>query len=558
MNPATPATLTTTGNTNKVAHPANSLPEAMNGVDLRTILRILNYWRWLLLVGLLVGAGLGYGVSLQSIPVYRAEMLMLIEETRPLYSTNLNEVNLAGRTSTYLELINQGLMLEDVAEQLQLDFPQLRDSVTDMRVEQVRNTQLFNIYVEGYFPDYVAVVANAIPRVLTTRLSDARGERFAASLANLTTQLETIKAQVETTQANIDRIGVARTPQQENQLNDLQTVLAQQQNSYANLVQSYENLRLLELQSMDNIAVIRPAEVPDGPMRANTVSNILLGALVGIALVLTVIALIEYLDDRIQSPQALQLLLGTTVLGAIDIIPDLGNRQELSNSLITAIKPRHPITEAYRSIRTNLRFSAIDTKLHALLVTSSNPGEGKSVTAANLAIAMAQFELSVILIDADLRKPMVHKLFQLAKQPGLSETLLDETNPQRYLQEVGIPNLRVMTSGQEPPNPAELLGSQRMGRLIEQLYEAADVLIFDTPPVLAVTDAAVLAAHVPDVVLVVNAKRTQRSAAMRATEALHRIDARLLGVVINELSRSSRSYSYYGDYQSAGYYGDSN
>ena len=160
---------------------------------------------------------------------------------------------------------------------------------------------------------------------------------------------------------------------------------------------------------------------------------------------------------------------------------------------------------------------------------------------------MAQLELRVVLVDADVRKPTQHKLFHLNKQPGLSDALLAENSDlQQYLHEVHIPNLRILTSGRTPPNPAELLSSQRMRHLLETLHTEADVVIVDTPPLLVVTDAAVLASYIRDVVLVVNAKRTQRSAMARATETLHKVDAHLCGVIVNELSRAARGYAYYG------------
>ncbi|MBX3010671.1 MAG: polysaccharide biosynthesis tyrosine autokinase [Caldilineaceae bacterium] len=531
--------------------------EPSQGIDLRTILRILHYWAWLLLLGALIGAGLGYAASIQSLPIYQTEVLLLIEETRSLSNADLT---LAGRTSTYLELINQGLMLEKVAQVLKVDFTQLADTITDMRVESIRNTQLFRVYVEGYHPEYLVAVANILPRVLSDEITNVRTERFAESRKNLTNQIEAIKAQIEVTQSNMDRLGTPRNTQQENQLRDLQTVLAQQQNSYANLVQSFENLRLVELQAMDNIATVRSAQLPKAPISGNTIPNILLGSLIGIALVLTVITLIEYLDDRVRSPHLLQESLGTTFLGAIDVIRTQSSNSNLSEKLITAVEPRHPVSEAYRSIRTNLRFSAIDSRLRTLIVTSSVAGEGKSVTAANLAIVMAQLGLSVVLVDADTRKPTQHKLFHLQKQPGLSEALLaEDTEPQQYLREVDVPNLRLLPSGMTPPNPAELLSSQRMRQLITDLHNHADVVILDTPPLLVVTDAAVLASYVRDIILVVNAKRTQRSALTRSVENVRKIDANIRGVIVNELSRSSRGYSYYGEYyanHNAKYYGN--
>jgi len=245
----------------------------------------------------------------------------------------------------------------------------------------------------------------------------------------------------------------------------------------------------------------------------------------------------------------LQELLGVTALGTVAEMYTQSSGSHLDGKLIAAIEPRNPVAEAYRTIRTNLRFSTVDKTLHTLLITSAGAGEGKSLTAANLAVVMAQLGLSVILVDADLRRSTQHKLFHLAKQPGLSDALLaPNQSPCAYLQTVDIPNLSILTSGIEPPNPAELLGSQQMRRLLEQLQEQADVILLDTPPLLAVTDAAVLADYVHDVVLVVNAKRTHWEAAVRSVAALQRIGVHLCGVVLNELSRSARGYADYGGY----------
>lgn len=172
---------------------------------------------------------------------------------------------------------------------------------------------------------------------------------------------------------------------------------------------------------------------------------------------LTVITLIEYLDDRVRSPQLIQETFAATFLGAIDVIRTQSSNSNLSEKLITAVEPRHPVSEAYRNIRTNLRFSTIDSQLRILLVTSPTAGEGKSVTAADLAIIMAQLGRSVVLIDADTRKPTQHKLFHLHKKPGLSEALLaEESSPHAYLHEVDVPNLRVLPSGMTQPDPARL------------------------------------------------------------------------------------------------------
>lgn len=203
-------------------------------------------------------------------------------------------------------------------------------------------------------------------------------------------------------------------------------------------------------------------------------------------------------------------------------------------SLITLSDPRSPAAEAYRTLRTNIYFSGLDRSIQTLLVTSASPVEHKSLPLANLAVAMAQGEKKTVLVDADLRRPSLHTLFGLQNEAGLTSLFIDVKGPiAPALQDVGVPNLKVLTSGPLPPNPAELLGSQRMLDVIAALKGQADIVLFDAPPVIAVTDAAVLGTRVDGVVLLVNAGQTRREHARRAKEQLEKLNIRIVGVVLN-------------------------
>ncbi|MGD2078843.1 MAG: CpsD/CapB family tyrosine-protein kinase, partial [Chloroflexota bacterium] len=190
-------------------------------------------------------------------------------------------------------------------------------------------------------------------------------------------------------------------------------------------------------------------------------------------------------------------------------------------TLITLTDPRSPVSEAYRTLRTNLSFSSLDEPIRTLVVTSPAPDEGKSTTVANLAVTMAQGGRSTILVDCDLRRPSLHTLFDCQAEPGLTNLLLEEEG-KPALQQTKVDGLRLLSSGSLPPNPADLLGSQRIDKVIASLAEAADVVLFDAPPVIAVTDAAVLGAKVDGVLLVINAGKTRREHAERAKGMLER------------------------------------
>jgi non-specific protein-tyrosine kinase len=212
-------------------------------------------------------------------------------------------------------------------------------------------------------------------------------------------------------------------------------------------------------------------------------------------------------------------------------------------SLITLTDPRSPVSEAYRTLRTNLSFYSLDNPIRTLVVTSPATGEGKSTTVANLAVTMAQSGRRTILVDCDLRRPSLHTLFTLSSEPGLTNMVLDET--EAPLQKTSVENLWLLASGPKPPNPADLLGTHKVDKVIEQLTAQADIVLFDAPPVIAVTDAAVLGAKVDGVLLVIHAGKTRREHAERAKELLEKAKVRLVGATLTNAPKDSSFGSYY-------------
>lgn len=216
-----------------------------------------------------------------------------------------------------------------------------------------------------------------------------------------------------------------------------------------------------------------------------------------------------------------------------------------SDGLITSLGSKSPITEAFRTLRTNLEFMSPDQPLRTLLFTSSGPGEGKSTTTANVAISMAQAGKKVLLIDCDLRKPVQHKVFGLSNLQGITSLLVDHSLSLEELhQDTEITNLQVLTCGPIPPNPAELLGSQRMSNLLQESLQKYDLILLDTPPIISVTDAAVLSSIVDGVILVVCAGQAERNMVKRAKSLLEKVKARVLGVIINKV-QIEKGFEYY-------------
>ncbi|MFF2483244.1 CpsD/CapB family tyrosine-protein kinase [Paenibacillus sp. NPDC058071] len=223
-------------------------------------------------------------------------------------------------------------------------------------------------------------------------------------------------------------------------------------------------------------------------------------------------------------------------------------QQREHRRIITDVNPMSPISEAYRTLRTNLQYAGADRELQVLMVTSASPKEGKSTTILNLAAAYAQSERKVILVDADLRKPTAHYTFGLSNRSGLSHLLSGQTQLDGLVQPSGIPGLDVLTAGPLPPNPSELLGSARMDSLLGKLREQYDIVLIDTPPVLAVSDAQVAAAGCDGVLLVVNARTGKRQYALKARNALEFVKAKVVGVVLNEMpQRDAGPYYEYAE-----------
>jgi succinoglycan biosynthesis transport protein ExoP len=298
------------------------------------------------------------------------------------------------------------------------------------------------------------------------------------------------------------------------------------------------------------VSVVQPAELPATPSSPNKKLDVVLGLLVGLAIGLGGAVLRESLDRTVRTKEAAQNAADAPVIGSIG-----EDDQAKTRPLIVKDDSFSPRSEAFRQLRTNIRFLSVDAQVRSLVVTGSVANEGKTTTASNLAVALAQAGERVVLVDADLRRPSIAELLGLNPALGLSNVLLDHTLLPRALQSWGneLP-LRVITSGPIPPNPSELLGSGRMAELINQLKMNSDVIVFDSPPILPVTDAAALARLTDGAVVVCRAGSTRIEQLRHSADALRRVGAPVLGVVLNRVSKRGRGAEYGGySYDYKGY-----
>jgi non-specific protein-tyrosine kinase len=278
--------------------------------------------------------------------------------------------------------------------------------------------------------------------------------------------------------------------------------------------------------------------------------NTVIGVLAGLVVAGAVLLLREYLDDTIASAEDVEAAAALPTLGAVARFP-----KNARSGLVISSPRRMAAAEAYRVLRTNMRFATLDESAQAIVISSASPGEGKTTTTANLAVAIAQTGQRVIAVDSDLRRPSLHRIFGLGNGAGLTSALISrEPQIEQMLQATQFGQLSILSSGPIPPNPSELLSSKRMDAVIQALRRQADIVLFDSPPVLAVADAAIVAGKVDGAMLVVDAGRARSAAVRRAAEALRRSKTKVVGAVLNKLTDRSlggyQDYHYYSSYVS--------
>ncbi len=344
------------------------------------------------------------------------------------------------------------------------------------------------------------------------------------------------------------------------------------ENLYSFLIERGEEAKIKAAAGTGGVRIIDPATRPQRPIPKNLQSIILTATLCGLALGLVVALAKDKFDSSFRGEDEVTEVLGLPVLGMIPAIDNKGaNTKEskwrvgpkaisdkasqpeaLSERLIIHLNPKDPIVEAYRALRTNIAFLSPDRVIKRLLVTSTVPGEGKTLTSANLAISFAEIGKQVVLVDTDLRRPRQHNYFNINKAPGLTNYLYDGMPLHEIMHELKTPNfaLRVLPSGKLPPNPVQTLTSARMRELIELLSAENDVVIFDTPPLISVTDPLLLSMQMDGVLMIIKANDTPREAASQAFGKLKTAHAHVLGAVLNnvEVSKGYGYYRYYYNY----------
>jgi len=510
-------------------------------LDLRRYIAVLKTRRWWIIVTAVLVTAVALGISSRQTPLYRASTSVLVKENPSLeYFPNPENEAAVVASAPVADLVIRELDLDMRASDLLANLSTNRSSETAdiISVEYVSEDpelarDIANTFAENYQEFRI--------REATEQLESTR-EAIQSRIDRVETELEDINREIQAAGNDADEVASLETRRV--------TVSAR----LGVLLQDLDDLQANALVRQSVAEILAPAVTPTAPFKPNHAVNALLGVLIGALLGVGLAFVRERFDDRFRGRPDVERALQAPVLATV---PRYGPQRGDAYSLPAIDDPRGAASEAYRNLRTGLQFISSQRGISTILISSPSAHEGKTSTTANLGIAMSQAGRRTVIVSGDLRRPQVESAFGAQSETGLSSWLLGDTHDigQALLQHPQIPGLYLLPSGPIPSNPAELLTSPRLGELFALLESMVDTVLVDSPPILPVADAVILASHVESVVLVLDASKTARSAAVHAKELIERVGASLLGCVLNAFDPSTTPY-YYEPYYYSQYYGE--
>lgn len=509
--------------------------------DTRRYWALIRKWLWFVVVGVAIAGSAAYVVSSRMQPMYRATATVVVQDTTsPIPGYEYSQPAVA----VHAKLMTKESVMEEVITEVGLPY-----STTDLRKKISAQTSpgspLITVSAEDSGAFTAQQIVNTTVSVYIQQHRDGMQEAAQAFLNEIQSQINDTSARIDELEAKQGTEGL--TPEEAVELNglkdDLDSLKTQRTVWYTQLAQA--------VAAAGGVSVGEMASLPTEPFSPKTLQNVALACILGLLATTGGVFLKEYLNRSVSNAEEIGMLTGLSTLGAI---PKFKPNPGQGEGVIAETHPRSSVAEAFRMLRTSLQFATMDKPAQTLMIAAPGPGEGKSSVVANLAVALAQTGKKVIAVDTDLRRGNLHEMFGLGNDFGFSNLLLArQPDVAGYLQATGVARLLVLSVGPSPHNPTDLLGSSRMSFLLDKLKKEADVILFDSAPVLAVADAALLAPKVDGVILVVNAGRTKPEELAEAANLLSKGNARILGVVLNRVERD-RSSPYYYHYRSSGYY----
>ncbi len=432
---------------------------------------------------------------------------------------------------TYARMVTSSTIKSGVRQELGLrENPRIS-------TELIPGTELMIISAQAIDPALAQSIVASAAELLVAQSREVYGASGQTTVEILAAQVAQAEEELNKTRADYDQM-LQSSPDSTVQLDALSQSIALRERTLATLLGQYENARIQETLLANSVSIVEPAFLPIAPATPRVALNLVMGAVGGLIAGLALALLVENLDTRLHTSEEIEEL---TKLQTIGKIPS--SRDELHIARLNS--GHYPQLEAFRRLRTNILSNAKTDESQVVLLTSAQRGEGKSTVAANLAVAIAQSGRRVILVDCDMRLPTVHKVFELPNKRGLTSVLTEEVELDEAVLYSTFPRLHVLTSGPLPPNPTELLGSQQMVNLVEQMKESFDFVLLDTPALLSVADAAVLTPIADSVIWVISRAQTRRGDIETVRRQLANVRAKSVEVVINRSSDSS-DYTAYG------------
>jgi capsular exopolysaccharide synthesis family protein len=494
----------------------------------------LRKWWWLVVASTLIAAIFSFLSVLRQPAIYQARTTLMIGTTINDPNPSSNELILGQQlAAAYADLANREIIRNATKNALGIN------GVPEYIARALPNTQLIEIIVNDTDPERAQAVANELATQLsllspTSARSQERGrqEFIDQRLNSLETQIKDTEAEIEKLQEELaNTFSAQQINDKENQISSLQSKLSTLESNYGLLLSNTEQ------GAVNTLTIIEYAQVPSRPIGSRKGLTILLAAAVGFVLAACEAYLLEYLDDTVKSPDVVMRLFSAPIIGRIFEQADGMSGKQLYDT--DNANPQ--LTEPFRALRTAIDLAEPDQPLKVILVSSPDIGDGKSSVAVNLALSIAQKDQRVFLIDADLRKPKVHELFNLANDRGLTDLLLARAAFDWKSITKEIRKVTVLTAGDPPPDPAQLLSSEKMELFLSELKELADVIVIDAPP-LFVADSMILASKVDGVLLVVRPGHTRRSLAKTSLENIKLVGARVIGIVLNRIPLRGADY----------------
>jgi succinoglycan biosynthesis transport protein ExoP len=507
--------------------------------DLREYIRVLRVRKYE--VAIIAAAALGAAMffSFRATPIYEGRAKVLVRPVQNLTATSVS-LPQAPNLDTERELATSQTVAQRVRADLGL--PISVDTLLDtVKVTVVADTEVLLVAYTNPDPATAAQVANGFANAYIDFRTSQALDQFQGAAGAVQERISALGRNVADLNRRIE--GTSDSTLQASLQSQRDTLVAQ----LGVLQQKMADLQAAGTTLTGAAEIVQRAEAPTTPISPQKVRNGILGLLAGVMLGIGFAFLRERMDDRIKNRSELERRMGAPVIAAVPRVP--GWRKSEDAQLIMRRDPKNPVSEAYRTLGTNIQYMASRQQLRVIMVTSSMGGEGKSTTSSNLAVVLAQSGKRVILISADLRRPRVHNFFGLRNDMGLSNVLSEGATLAQVARDPGIANLRIVTGGFIPHDPAALLGSQQAVRFIESLRDAADYILIDTPPVLAVADASILAPMVDGTVFVLDGDHSSRSAVAQSRDQLENAGANIIGIVYNNFDPGqSSAYPYYASY----------